>query len=301
MKQRNSLLFFLSFVFLLCSSTARAQYWSVWLKTHNITLGLSSDEKWAFFIQKNDAGIANIYKVEIKTNTVTPVTNFTDRPVLSGIVLFGKPSIVFARAASTKGDDIHLYHVIVSSTDPPMDFTSKDGTSSKQILGMADNGRYIYYLSDKGPGTHIDTYRYDTRQYVVELAFANDRDYETLGWSHDQTQLLLHDPKSGSFYRYSIETTDKQQAESNDPMLTLYKANKNSNLSLNQKFVHIPDQGEKILDSMKTQLPLPSGAFDLVIGPKESSILYANMEGNATKLFLYDIGKKTSKELTVIK
>ncbi|MFI5264481.1 MAG: hypothetical protein ACHQM6_08205, partial [Candidatus Kapaibacterium sp.] len=276
-----------------------AQYWGIWQKTHNITLGVSTDEKWVFFIQKNEAGVNNIYKVELKTNAVTPITNFTERPVLNGIVLFGKPAIVFARAASTNGD-IHLYRINVLTNDPPVDFTPKDNSTGKKILGMADNGRYVYYLSDRA-GSHTDTYRYDTQQYVTELAFANDKDFETLGWSHDQTQLLLRDPKTDSYYRYSIETTDKQPADATDAMLSLYKANEKVNLSVNQKYVHIPTQEEKILDASKTPLLLPDGAFDLIVSPKELSVLFANTEGGVMKLYLYDIAKKTSKELTAIK
>src|SRR5436305_15265228 len=133
-------IFFLIF-FSLIFSSAHAQYWGVWHKTHNITLGFSGDEKFVFFIQKNDAGIDNIFKIELKTNAVTPVTDFKEHPVLSGIVLLGKPSVVYARAASTKGDDIHLYRVNPLATDSPVDFTPTDGASAKKILGLAYNGR----------------------------------------------------------------------------------------------------------------------------------------------------------------
>ncbi len=290
--------FFFFFGFFLITCSAHAQYWSVWQKTHNITLGLSSDEKWAFFIQKNDAGVDNIYKVELKTNVVTPVTNFTERPVLSGIVLFGKPAVVYSRAASTKGDDIHLYRINVLTTDPPVDFTPKDGTSSKKILGMADNGRYVYYLSDRGAGSKTDTYRYDAAQYITELALANDKDYETLAWSHDQTQLLLRDPKTGIHYRYSIESTDKQQTDASDAAFKGYYSSDKGNLSLNQKYIHYPVREEKIIErASNSKLPLPEDAYDLIIGQKELSVLYVNEK----KLYLYDIAKKTSKELTAIK
>ncbi len=288
--------FFLLFVF---ANSVHAQYWSVWQKKHNITLGLSSDEKWAFFIQKNDAGIDNIYKVELKTNAVTPVTNFTERPVLSGIVLFGKsPAVVYSRAASTKGDDVHLYRINVLTTDPPVDFTPKDCSSSKKILGMADNGRYVYYLSDRGAGSKIDTYRYDATQYITELALANDKDYWTLAWSHDQTQLLLLDLAKQTLYRYSIESTDKQVTDTNDVAFKGFKLSNKGNLSLNQKYVHIPRHDERIIElATNTQLPLPEDAYDLIIGPKEASVLFANDR----KLYLYDIAKKTSKEISNIK
>jgi len=293
-------LFILTLFFLSCVVPAQAQYWGVWQKTHNITLGLSSDEKWVFFMQKNDAGITNIYKIELKTNAVTPVTNFTDRPVLSGIVLFGKsPAVVYARPASAKGDDIHLYRINVLTTDPPVDFTPKDGTSSKQILGMAYNGRYVYYYSDKGPGSHKDTYRYDCTQYILEDAFPNDKDYETIAWNKVQTHLLLRDPRKGDLYKYSIETTERQKTDSLDSdFMGLAKVN----YSLSQKYIHIPSADEKIIETAtKNPIALPSGAYDLMIGPKETSVLYVNKDGNITKLYLYDIEKKTSKELTVIK
>ena len=298
--------FFLAITF----HSANAQYWSVWQKTHNITLGLSSDEKWAFFIQKNETGVDNIYKVELKTNAVTPVTNFTERPVLSGIVLFGKPAVVYARDAGT-GDlfggapRVHLYRINITTTDPPVDFTPKDGSSSKKILGMADNGRYVYYLSDRGPGSKTDTYRYDAAQYITELALANDKDYWTLAWSHDQTQLLLMDPKTQTLYKYSIESTDKQITDTNDIAFKGYKLSNKGNLSLNQKYIHYPihrEQGERVIElTTNNELPLPEGAYDLIIGPKEASVLFVNMEGKVNKLYFYDIAKKTSKELTTIK
>src|SRR5438270_14005305 len=98
----RKIFFTIAFLFLsFAAFSVHAQYWSPWQKTHNTTLGISSDEKWAFFMQKNDAGIPNIFKIDLKTNAVTPVTNFTERPALTGIVLFVKPAIVFTRAATS--------------------------------------------------------------------------------------------------------------------------------------------------------------------------------------------------------
>jgi Tol biopolymer transport system component len=300
MKQRSIRLFIFSLFFLCSTVSAHAQYWGVWQKTHTITLGLSQDEKWAFFLQKNDAGITNIFKIELKTNAVTPVTNFTDRPVLSGIVLFGKlPAVVYARAASAKGDDIHLYRINLMTTDPPVDFTPKDATSSKQILGLAYNGRYVYYYSDKGPGSHKDTYRYDTQQYIIEQAFPNDKDYETIAWNKEQTHLLLRDPRSGDFYKYSIENTTREKTDVLDKD---FMGNQKINYSLFQKYIQIPGPEEKIIETVsKSQVALPPGAYDMMISPKETSILYVNKDAGNEKLYLYDIAKKTSKELTTIK
>jgi len=342
MKQRNIRLFFFTFFFLCSAVSLHAQYWGVWQKTHNITLGLSQDEKWVFFLQKNDAGITNIFKVELKTNAVTPVTNFTDRPVLGGIALFGKqPAVVYSRAASAKGDDIHLYRYNILTADPPVDFTPNDATSNKKILGLAYNGRYVYYTSDKGAGTKTDTYRYDCNQYIIELAFANDKDYETMCWSRDQTHLLLKKPSTADIYSYSIETTDKQKlflpfhpddlkTVFYDPMNTAYYmiSNKNTltkgdtaldlmhesvfpsgngvisaNLSLGGKYIHaLTADGEKIIEipSYHT-IDMPAGANDLLISPKETSVLYVNMDAVKQKLYLFDIVKKTTKELTTIK
>jgi hypothetical protein len=300
MKQRNIRLFFFTFFFLCCAVSAHGQYWGVWQKTHTITLGLSQDEKWVFFLQKNEAGITNIYRIELKTNAVTPVTNFTERPVLSGIVLFGKsPAVVYPRAASAKGDDIHLYRINIMSTDPPVDFTPKDATSSKQILGLAYNGRYVYYYSDKGPGSHKDTYRYDTQQYIIEQAFPNDKDYETIAWNKEQTHLLLRDPRSSDFYKYSIETTERQKTDSLDKD---FMGNAKINYSLFQKYIHIPGAEEKIIETAsKNPIALPPGAYDMMISPKETSVLFVNKDAGKDKLYLYDIAKKTSKELTTIK
>lgn len=341
--KKITILFFLCLQFVVSANSAHAQYWSVWERTHSITIGLSSDEKWAFFMQKNEAGIANIYKIELKTNAVTPVTNFTERPVQSAIALFGKqPAVVYSRAASTKGDDTHLYRINVLATDPPVDFTPKDGSSSKKILGLAYNGRYVYYLSDKGAGSKTDIYRYDAAQYIIELAFANDKEYVPLCWSRDQTHMLLRDPKTLDVYNYSIENTNKVKIDLPftgsdlktvfyDPMNTGYyminehdklstcklgatekseaekiaelKEVHTANLSLYGKYIHVDDgKSEKVFDtSSHSFIDLPADGYDLVIGPKEASVLFANTEGGIRKLYLYDIAKKTTKELTVIK
>ncbi|MDP4237672.1 MAG: hypothetical protein Q8919_14610 [Bacteroidota bacterium] len=255
------------------SLTAHAQYWSVWHKTGNNALGLSSDEKWAFFIQKNDAGIDNIYKVELKTNTVSPVTNFMERPVLSGIVLFGKPAVVYARASTAKGDDIHLYRINVTTTDPPVDFTPKEGPSTRKILGMAANGSYVYYLADRGPGSKTDTYRYDAAQYITELAFANDKDFETLCWSKDQTHLLLRDPKLGVVYNYSIETTDKQKLDlpfAGDELKTAFYDPPNTS-------IYLINKGNQLTKSKITS----AGTSDVETGPNWAGVMNANLSLNA--------------------
>jgi len=50
-----------------------------------------------------------------------------------------------------------------------------------------------------------------------------------------------------------------------------------------------------------TDVSLPTGAQPVAIAPKETLLLYTMPAGaNASKLFLYDIGKKASFELTTI-
>ncbi|MEI8134785.1 MAG: hypothetical protein WCH46_06865 [bacterium] len=350
-------IFLVLVIAILSANTVHAQYWCVWKHTNGIVLGLSSDEKWAFFLQKNDAGVQNIYKVELKTNFVTPVTNFTERPVISGIVIFGKPAIIYLRAASNTGSDVHVYRVDVLGTDPPIDITPKDEISSKKILGLAYNGRYVYYTSDKGPGTKKDTWRYDCQQYILELAFTNDKDYETLCWSRDQTHLLLRDPNTREIFSHDIETTDNVQVQipidatkiqtafygpmnttmlmltngsvitakmssptAVDPIDNIEAASKFKDvtgveLSLNGKYTHLvfadpKNFHEKIIETasgVELALNPDPNPVDLVIGPKESSVLYMGSSKELRKgiannsLYLYDFVKKTTKELTLIK
>ena len=339
---KKSYLLLSGIIFLLTSQVSQAQYWSRWQKTHNVTVGISSDDKWAFFIKKEASGAENIYKVDLKTTTVTPVTNFVDGHIERAIVLFGKPSIVYARAVSSKGDDVHLFRINTLTNDAPLDLTPGEGTTSKKIIGLSYNGRYVYYTSDKGPNTKTDTYRYDTQQYILELALANDKDYQTLCWSRDQTHLLIRDPKSSEILNYSIESTNRDKIDIAaafpevktlfyDPMNTKYyfignertllsckigAANPTENeailstekidqinLSLNGKYLHvITGEEEKVVDKTTSQaLQLPNGAFDLMVSPKETSVLYVAIDATGMKFFVYDIVKKTSKELATFK
>jgi hypothetical protein len=225
------------------------------------------------------------------------------------------------------------------TTDASIDITPCSGASNKKILALSYNGRYAYFLTDKGPNTKTDTHRYDTQQYIDELCFPNDKNFETLSWSRDQKRLLLRDPKTLDVYDYNIETTtrdkvalpidaDNIKTTFYDPMNTsLYIINKNDqlaiaklntsgislipngsgvkavNLSLSGKYFHVlTENSEKVMAvSPSADIDLPVGAYDVIVSPKETSILYAIKDGGSTKLSLYDIAKKTSKELTVIK
>ncbi len=53
--------------------------------------------------------------------------------------------------------------------------------------------------------------------------------------------------------------------------------------------------------STGTSIPLPEGAKPIAIAPKETLLLYSLSEAGSNKLFLYDIVKKASVELAVLK
>lgn len=287
--------------------------------------------------------------IELKTNTITPVTAFREaRPIREGIVLFGpKPTILFTRIASDNYTDDHLYRVNAFSNDKPIDITPNDSASRKKIIGMAYNGKYVYYTSDKGNGTKTNTYRYDIQLQTVELVKANDTDYETMCWSRDQTHLLQRDQKNGDIYSYSFETKDRQKLilpyySSDlktvffDPFDSLYyyiinKANDGkyyfgigkadlssaylhepitpgiagvyaANLSQFGKYIHLlATDGERILET-STYHSFGLDGQDCIISPKETSVLSVVFDRTkypiVEKIYLYDIAKKTNKELT---
>ncbi len=199
---------------------ARAQFWHVLpplSDTDAISAGFSNDQKKVFFIRR-DNGVANIWSTVIMDKyggivaspkgPLTQVTKFTDRGVVRFFHLLNRPEILFMRATDN-GKDFHIYRIKDDASEQPQDVTPGGDGVTNIIIGASYNGRYVYYSSNALHQDKVDCYRYDTQQLMTDLIFPNDKDYEVLAWTRDQTKLLVEDSSANSFMMYDIETTDR--------------------------------------------------------------------------------------------
>jgi len=267
-------------------------------------------------------------------NPPVQITKFTDRGVVRFFHLLGSPDILFMRATEN-GKDFHIYRIADDGSGTPQDITPGPEGVTNEIIGASYNGRYIYYTSNKVNRDKTDVYRYDTQQYTSEDVFPNDKDYVALAWSRDQTKLLMQRPSTGELSLYDMETTERDPITLPSPApilealldpanqnLIVLQQNDNSTIERERPFPSgewkdvaasditsldfSPGGKYEIVEAENkwsvrdaatgTALPLPEGANPIAISPKETMLLYTI----GPKLYLYDIAKNASVELTPV-
>jgi hypothetical protein len=347
MKRKTILVCTATFILLHSSFTippARAQLWHA-LPPISKTAGsseaqFSNDEKKVFYTT-GDGPVKNIWSVLIADkwggiiagpkNPPVQITKFTERGVARFFHLLTRPEILYMRATEN-GKDFHIYRIADDGSGVPQDLTPGPEGVTNEIIGASYNGRYVYYTSNKVNRDKTDVYRYDTQQYTSDIVFPNDKDYKALGWTRDQTKLILEFPETGALSFYDIESTTREPIAmpSNTPVLEALIDPTTQNLIVLQKSgestierSHPIGSGEwkdiatgdmtsidfsvggkyEIVNAgnkwsvreaaIGAVLPLPEGANPIAIAPKETMMLYT-MD---TKLYLYDITKKASTEL----
>lgn len=303
-------------------SASNAQFWHALppiATDTRIGASFSHDEKKVFYLSEG-----NIYSLSIADKysritatpgmTPTPVTKFSDNPIVRCFHLVNRAEIVFMRLAAN-GKDYHIYRLAGDGSGTPKDLTPSVGAgedANSEMIGLSYNGRYVYYTANKVHKDKVDCYRYDTQQYTSDLVFPNDRDWSVLSWTRDQRKILIERPSStGTLMLYDIESTDRTRVSDPGSTATYTGALLDpagnvvlqtvtwSDYSPNGKYL-IFDDGDKwrVHDvAANADLPLPATARPLAIAPKETMLVYAD----GGKIYLYDIAKKASTELASVK
>ncbi len=269
-------------------------------------------------------------------NPPTQITHFTGRGVARFFHLLNRPEIVYMRLAAN-GKDYHIYRMKDDDSEQPQDLTPGGDGVTSEMIGASYDGRYVYYTNNAVNRDKVDCYRYDTRQFASDLIFPNDKDYQVLAWTRDQNKLLVEDSSEHSFMIYDIETTERSPLKAPDGRSvtsasfdptdkTAYgirwfssmvntkggeKLDSNTfnamekegsfevdySLNCKYKITHLPGLWEVKNIATGERLPLPEGARPLAITPKETLLVYAV----GPKLYLYDIAKNASTELTAVR
>ena len=273
-------------------------------------------------------------------NPPMQITKFTDRGIVRMFHLLNLPEILYMRLTNN-GKDYHIYRTKDDGTGEPQDLTPGAGGVTSEIIGASYNGRYVYYTENAINHDKVDTYRYDTQQFTTDLIFPNDKDYRVLAWSRDNGRLLVEDPHSGDLLMFDISTTDRTPLvksvsgpfvhalmdPTNHELIVVEKeggqnveremeiGSNVSNViatgnitwidySPNGKYEIAQNGGTWSMKDVASgaEVLLSVGAHSIAIAPKETMLLYKVAQGNSgSKLFLYDIGKKTSIELATMK
>lgn len=334
----SSRLWFSSIILLLTAvSPSFAQYWSalpaVDPKSPSFA-GFSNDEKRVYFLSKKN-GISNIWTVPVKGGQPTQVTTFTENGVVRAFHMLNRPWLVVERPTSASGD-FHLYSLKDDGSGTAQDLTPTAPGIYNDLAGMSYNGRYVYFRSNKVNRDKTDLWRYDAQQYTMENVFPNDKDYVVRAWSRDHGRLLVETPKTGELTMIDIVSTEHTSlVKPTSPYRTALwdpmnrdlfvieptgdlKATDMSNgqvssttldksMASGVEFFDFSPNGKYMIEknasgwhvidaSTKTALELPEGAVPQSIAPRETQLLYTV----GSKLYLYDISKKSSTELATV-
>jgi Tol biopolymer transport system component len=273
--------------------------------------------------------------VPVKGGQPTQITKFTENGVVRAMHLMNRPYLVIERPSSAAGD-YHLYLVKDDGTGELQDLTRTGPGIWNDIAGMSYNGRYVYYRSNNPNKDKVDVWRYDAQQYTVEDVFPNDKDYSVLAWSRDHGKLLVTTPKTGELTMIDIVSTEHTPLMKPDvpfrramwdptnhavffidatgtlkaadmatgaalmaaPDKTISTGVEYFDFSPNGKYIVEKNaSGWHVLEAVtRAPIELPSGAVPVAIAPTETRLLYTV----GPKLYLFDINKKSSTELSTI-
>ncbi|HET6511451.1 MAG TPA: hypothetical protein VFH43_04620 [Candidatus Kapabacteria bacterium] len=290
----------LAAILFVAPQVSNAQYWrampaTVTPETSQI-LSFSQDEKFVIYTSTEN-GVSNIYRVAVKGGAPEAITNFTDGTVLRAISTVGKNWVVFMRPTAGNGDH-HLFRISQDGKIAPQDVTPTKAGVNNVIVGASYNGRYVYYTSNQTSADKHDVYRYDVWQNISELVFANPKDFKPVSWNKEQTLVALLESSTGKMTSYDINTTEvKDHNDANDQPATPER-------SINGKFGIVRANGAVNLINAqdKQAIDLGATASNVGVAPKETLIAYTVQQSDgSSKLFLYDVNKKTSTELAVVK
>jgi hypothetical protein len=329
MKLRIALAFFIVYSSSFIISPVRAQFWHVLppvAKGDEIAAGFSNDEKKIFYLN-TEGGVGNVWSMIIMDkyggiiagpkNPPVQITKFTDHGIVRFSHLLNRPEFVFMRATEN-GKDFHIYRMKDDGSEQPQDLTPGGVGITNEIIGASYNGRYVYYTNNAVHRDKVDVYRYDTQQFTSDLIFPNDKDYQVLAWTRDQNKLLVEDSSANTLMYYDIETTERTpisltrgqkisyvNLDPNTLKINMFDLSDGKGIPLatdyspNCKYIIYNEQGKWVIKDAATgnvELPLPVGARPLAIAPKETLLVYLN----DAKLYLYDIAKNKSTELTSV-
>lgn len=292
-------LYVIAFCAMAAPGSSNAQYWRALpplsAETSQI-LSFTTDEKFVIYLSQEN-GVGNILRVPVKGGAPESITNFTEGKVVRPISTVGKNWVVFMRPTAGEGDH-HLYRISQDGKVAAQDVTPTKTGVNNVIVGASYNGRYVYYTSNQTSLEKHDIYRYDVWQNISELVFANPKDFQPVSWNKEQTLVALREPSSGKLTSYDINTTEvKEHTDINDDPISPER-------SINGRFGIVRGKDGTAVFDLKTKDPMMiSEGMTLVgIAPKETMIAYTvpGTDGGS-RLFLYDVNKKTSTELAVIK
>jgi hypothetical protein len=303
MKSRYTLLpsaLLLAICFLSAPQISNAQYWralpALSPETSQI-LSFSQDEKYVIYAATEN-GVSNIYRVSVKGGAAPEaVTSFADGKVLRPISTVGKNWVVFMRPTAGESD-YHLFRISQDGKIAAQDVTPTKAGVNNVIVGASYNGRYVYYTSNQTSADKQDVYRYDVWQNISELVFANPKDFRPVSWNKEQTKVTLRDPETSKMSMYDINTTEiTYNTDINDDPIAPER-------SINGRFGILRNNNSVSVIDVQTHEPVTLEATPSVVGiaPKETQIAYTvTQRDGSTKLFIYDVAKKTSTMLAVMK
>ncbi|HET6513433.1 MAG TPA: hypothetical protein VFH43_14675, partial [Candidatus Kapabacteria bacterium] len=122
--------------------------------------------------------------------------------------------------------------------------------------------------------------------------------FQPVSWNKEQTKVTLSDPGTSKMTVYDINTTEiTNDADINDDPIAPER-------SINGRFGIVRHEDNVDVIDVQTKEPVTLEAAPAVVGiaPKETQIAYTvTQRDGSSKLFIYDVNKKTSRMLTVLK
>ena len=160
---------------------------SDFINNEGVSGGSFSADKSKVLITSNRSGIYNLYTIEIADASYEAITE-SDSASAFGISYFPNDDRMLFRMDGN-GDEI--YHLFVRELNGTVKELTPDPGARAIFYGWAQDGKSLFYGSNKRDPRAMDVYEMDLASYDSELLFKNEGGYAFGGISRDKQRMAL--------------------------------------------------------------------------------------------------------------
>lgn len=152
--------------------------------------GVFSEDEKRLLMSSDESGIFNVYEINIKDGTKKQITHSKDDSFFAQDYVPQTGEILYS--ADKGGNEIdHIYLLQDDGNSKDLTPGEKEKTG---FAGWSDDGKWMYYISNKRDPKFFDMYKMDPNNWEPQLLYRNEKGYQLGGLSHDENLVILSRP-----------------------------------------------------------------------------------------------------------
>ena len=201
--------------------------------------GVFSEDEKRLLMSSDESGIFNVYEINIKDGTKKQITHSKDDSFFAQDYVPQTGEILYS--ADKGGNEIdHIYLLQDDGNSKDLTLGEKEKTG---FAGWSDDGKWMYYISNKRDPKFFDMYKMDPNNWEPQLLYRNEKGYQLGGLSHDENLVILSRPITTSeseLYIYDRKNDELKKISTEKGNYSASGFSKDD-----KKFYYITDVGEE--------------------------------------------------------